>query len=119
MCSSIYFFHHIDITVSGQLPPQENYPPVRVRIWVRVRVRVRVGEQFSSRAVVLEPNITIKYTTRSTICVTDLCLYLCVLCAVWRDIAHHFFLSWSNRVKKELGWKSLKPLATEGSVQLS
>ena len=31
--------------VSGQLPPDENCPPVRVGVWVKVRVTFRVGGQ--------------------------------------------------------------------------
>ena len=38
---------------SGQLPPEENCPPVRVRGWVRISFWV--GGQFSSGAIVLEP----------------------------------------------------------------
>ena len=29
--------------VSGQLPPEENCPPLRVVVWVNVRVSFRVG----------------------------------------------------------------------------
>ena len=46
-------------------------------------------------------------------------IYLCILCVVWRDIAHHFFLFWSNWVNNEQGSKSRKPLATEYSAQSS
>ena len=35
--------------------PEENCPPVRVRVWLRVRVRITVGGQFSLRVIVLEP----------------------------------------------------------------
>ena len=67
-------------SVSGQLPPEENCPPIRVGIWIKVRVNFRVGGQphncfqgklvkvrvwvrvsfgfggqFSSGAIVLEP----------------------------------------------------------------
>ena len=31
--------------VSGQLPPDENCPPVRVGVWVKVRVTFRGGGQ--------------------------------------------------------------------------
>ena len=31
--------------VSGQLPPDENCPQVRVGVWVKVRVTFRVGGQ--------------------------------------------------------------------------
>ena len=39
------------------IAPEENcpLPPVRVRVWFRVSIKIRVGEQFSSREVVLEP----------------------------------------------------------------
>ena len=57
----ILFLGGIDIgllnkMVSGQLPPpsEENCPPVRVGVWVRVIFGV--GGQFTSVAVVLEPN---------------------------------------------------------------
>ena len=37
------------------ISPEENSPPVRVRVWVRVSFGV--GGQFSSEAIVLEPGI--------------------------------------------------------------
>ena len=36
--------------------PEENCPLVRVRIWFRISVRIKAGEQFSSRAIFLEPS---------------------------------------------------------------
>ena len=39
------------------IAPEENCPPVRVRVWVRNRVSFRVERQFSSAAIVLEPSI--------------------------------------------------------------
>ena len=37
--------------------PEENCPPVRIRVWFRVSVKIRFGAggQFSSGAIVLEP----------------------------------------------------------------
>ena len=32
-------------TVSGQLPPEENCPPVSIGVWVKIRVSFRVGRQ--------------------------------------------------------------------------
>ena len=34
---------NIEIMVSGQLSPEENCPPVRIRVWVKVKVSFRVG----------------------------------------------------------------------------
>ena len=31
------------VSVSGQLLPEENWPPIRVGVWVKVRVSFRVG----------------------------------------------------------------------------
>ena len=31
------------IMVSEQLPPEENFPPVRVAVWVKVRVSLGLG----------------------------------------------------------------------------
>ena len=33
------------LSVSGQLNPEEKFPPVRIGVWVKVRVRFRVGGQ--------------------------------------------------------------------------
>ena len=33
------------LSVSGQLTPEEKFPPVRIGVWVKVRVRFRVGGQ--------------------------------------------------------------------------
>ena len=81
---SFYNVVSLNVTVSGQLPPEENCPLVMVWVWVKVRisfrvggggnqtvalkkscpsVRVRVwlrvsfgvGEQFSTGAIILEP----------------------------------------------------------------
>ena len=38
-----------------KIAPEENCPPVRVRVWFRIRVRIRAGGQFSSGAFFLEP----------------------------------------------------------------
>ena len=38
-----------------KIAPEENCPPVRVRVWIRVRISFRVGKKFSSGAIVLEP----------------------------------------------------------------
>ena len=64
-----------EFTVAGQLPPEKNCPPVRGGVWVKVSVSFRVGGQpdncprrkeppvwvsfgqFSSRAIVLEPEL--------------------------------------------------------------
>ena len=40
------------LSLSSLLPPKENCPPVRVRVWVRVSFEV--GGQFSSWVIVLE-----------------------------------------------------------------
>ena len=34
---------NIEIMVSGQLPPEENCPAVRIGVWVKVKVSFRVG----------------------------------------------------------------------------
>ena len=49
--------------------------------------------------------------------VIDVFVYICVLFAVWCDIAHHFF--WSKLVNNEQEPKSCIPLATELLVQSS
>ena len=43
-------------------PTEENCPPVGVRVWFRVRVSFKVGGQFSTGAIVLEPNRTCGFT---------------------------------------------------------
>ena len=40
------------------IAPEENCPPVKVRVWIRIRVSFRVRGQFSSGAIVLEPLLT-------------------------------------------------------------
>ena len=37
-----------------KIAPEENYSPVRVRVWVRIRVRKRGEGQFSSETIFLE-----------------------------------------------------------------
>ena len=37
------------------IAPEENCPPVRVRVWFRVNVRIKVGGKFSLGAIVLKP----------------------------------------------------------------
>ena len=32
--------------MSGKMPPEENCPPVGLRVWFRVSVRIRVGGNF-------------------------------------------------------------------------
>ena len=39
----ITFFKQLNSLVSGQLPPEENCSPVRIRVWVKRRVRFRIG----------------------------------------------------------------------------
>ena len=34
---------NIEIMVSGQLPPEENCPAVRIGVWIKVKVSFRVG----------------------------------------------------------------------------
>ena len=43
-----------------KIPPKENYPPVRVRVWVSFRVKVRIGGKFSSGTIVPEPFLPVE-----------------------------------------------------------
>ena len=38
-----------------KIAPEENCPPVRVRVWFRINVGIRAGGQFSLGAIFLEP----------------------------------------------------------------
>ena len=38
-----------------KITPEENCPPVMVRVWFRISVRIRAGGQFSLGAIFLEP----------------------------------------------------------------
>ena len=47
------YLGHVTLPVRGVLKkgvrtiaPQENFPPVRVRVWIRIRVRIRDGDNF-------------------------------------------------------------------------
>ena len=43
-----------------KIPPKENYPPVRVRVWVSFRVKVRIGGKFYSGTIVPEPFLPVE-----------------------------------------------------------
>ena len=43
-----------------KIPPKENYPPVRVRVWISFRVKVRIGGKFSSGTIVPEPFLPVE-----------------------------------------------------------
>ena len=57
----VKYVHHEEIVISTivrgvrKIVPEENSPPVRVRVWFRISVRIRAGGQFSSGAIFLEP----------------------------------------------------------------
>ena len=38
-----------------KIAPEENCPPVRVRVWFRISVRISAGGQFYAGAIFLEP----------------------------------------------------------------
>ena len=50
----MFFWIYLKYTVRA-IAPEENCPPIKVRIWFRVSLRINVGRQFSSEAIVLEP----------------------------------------------------------------
>ena len=62
------------------IAPEESCPPVRVRVWVRVRVSFRVGGQFSSEAIVLEPEKKhfVKIVTSLVTVLLKMTLCLCI-----------------------------------------
>ena len=45
------------LLVSGQLPPEEYCPPVRVRVWVKVRVIFRVGSNHAIATSKVAPRL--------------------------------------------------------------
>ena len=48
----VKYVHHEEIVISTivrgvrKIVPEENCPPVRVRVWFRISVRIRAGGQF-------------------------------------------------------------------------
>ena len=48
------FGHWYLLIGTRTIAPEENYSPVRVRVWVRIRVRKRGEGQFSSETISLE-----------------------------------------------------------------
>ena len=44
--------HHCGVRT---IAPEENFPPVRVRVWASVRISYRVKGQLYSGAILLEP----------------------------------------------------------------
>ena len=60
---TFYFFRFfVSFVFIGvrKIPPKENYPPVRVRVWVSFRVKVRIGGKFSSGTIVPEPFLLVE-----------------------------------------------------------
>ena len=59
--SKKYFYHHFFHSSKTYLYwcpencPEENWPPVRVRVWFRISIRIRAAGQFSWGAIFLEP----------------------------------------------------------------
>ena len=45
----------LEMNFSRTTVPEENYPPVRVKVWFSIRVRIRVWRQFFSGAIVIDP----------------------------------------------------------------
>ena len=64
LSSIIFYFFRFFVSFAfigvRKIPPKENYPPVRVRVWVSFRVKVRIGGKFSSGTIVPEPFLPVE-----------------------------------------------------------
>ena len=60
-------YHRVLYLGVRKISPEENCPPVRVRIWFRISVRIRARGQFFSGAIFLEPIFIIIIVINNTI----------------------------------------------------
>ena len=52
------------VSLSGQLAPEENCPPVRIGIWVKVRVSFRVGGKQTTAPEENFPPVRVRFWLR-------------------------------------------------------